>query len=186
MVKLHGSAFNGCANLTKVTLNDGLRYVDSDAFADCPVLAFNVYDNAKYLGSESNPYLLLVKAFNQSITSCLIHEDTVIIGGSAFYECGQLTSIVIPDSVVTIEDCAFWNCRKLREVTIGNGVALISYYAFAGCDELEYAYVNTSGWYRVFPEELTYGSNTNLSGNPEGAADALHYYYYDEYFKRKV
>ncbi len=186
MVKLHGGAFNDCANLTKVTLNDGLRYSDGGAFDGCTSLQFTVYDNAKYLGSESNPYLLLVKALNQSITSCLIHEDTVIIGGSAFYECGQLTSIVIPDSVVTIEDCAFWNCRKLREVTIGDGVTLISYYAFAGCDELDYAYVNTSGWYRVYPEELTYGSNTNLSGNPEGAADALRYYYYDEYFKRRV
>ena len=99
-------------------------------------LQFNAYDNALYLGNAENPYLVLVKAKNQSITSCMISEKTKVICAYAFSGCTRLTSITIPDSVTNIGSSAFWGCTELTNVTIPDSVTSIGSYAFLSCTGL--------------------------------------------------
>ena len=129
-------AFFNCTDLTSVTIGNGVTSIGKSAFSGCNNLLYNEYDNAYYLGNANNPYVVLIKARDTSVTSCLIHTDTRVIYGSAFDGRTGLTSIAIPNSVTCIGKYAFSGCTGLTSVTIGNGVKSIGEYAFNGCSQL--------------------------------------------------
>ena len=128
-------SFGYCNNLTSVTIPDSVSYV-GDAFYGCENLSYNEQGNALYLGNASNPYLVLMKAKDRSITSVSINNKTKIIYEDAFWYCRELTSVVIPSSVTSIGESAFYYCTKLTEITIPSGVTKIEYGTFGGCSAL--------------------------------------------------
>ena len=174
-------AFFNCTGLKDITLPDSLIYVGKSAFSNCS-LNYNLYDQAYYLGSSTNRYMLLVKAKNQLIESCKINDGTkfvasgafsncvklkdvsvpnsvVYIGANAFEKCSGLTSVVIPDSVTSIGEYAFYNCSGLTSVTIGNGINNIGESAFSGCSNINKVSINDiNSWFNV--------SLANVMSNP--------------------
>ncbi len=130
------SAFSGCSKLTTITIPNSIKSIGNYAFDNCTNLTYAEYDNAYYLGNESNPYLVLVKAKDNSIESCTINENTKIIYYRAFYRCESLTDISIPNNVTAIGDYAFYECTNLANVAIGTGVQSIGSYSFYECTSL--------------------------------------------------
>ena len=110
------SAFEDCDSLTSVTMGNSVTTIGDWAFYSCASLTYNVYDNGRYLGNRTNPYVALVDTTSTSITSYTIHPDTKIIGEYAFSGCASLTRVTIPDSVTTIGNKAFSYCRSLTSV----------------------------------------------------------------------
>ncbi len=129
-------AFAERDGLATIILPDSIEFIGINVFDDSPNLAFNTYGGAQYLGSESNPYLVLVKAETQDILSCEVHEMTRLISGYAFSECKKMQTITIPDSVSFIGVGAFNQCSALTEITIPDGVAEIKDYTFYYCKKL--------------------------------------------------
>ncbi len=128
-------AFFGCTALTSVTLGSGMINIGQNAFNGCNSLTYNEYDNAKYLGTATNPYFALIKATNTSITECIIHEDTKLIAYGAFADC-RIANIEIPDGVTSVSDNAFYRCTSLASVKIPNSVTSIGANAFYRCTSL--------------------------------------------------
>ncbi|MGM9972298.1 MAG: leucine-rich repeat protein, partial [Anaeroplasmataceae bacterium] len=128
--------FYGFKNVTSITIPNSVTSIGSFAFEGCTSLTYNEYDNAYYLGNETNPYMVLVKAKSTAITSCEINENTNIICDSAFYNCSKLTSITISSSVTSIGSYAFSGCSSLESITIPAGVTSIGSYTFYGCSSL--------------------------------------------------
>ena len=118
-----------------MTIPDSVTKIGYDAFKDCYSL-YTEYEFCNYVGSDDNPYAVLVEVTNKNMSGYTIHEDTKHIAPYVFENCSRLSSITIPDSVITIGDRAFGACKNLTSVTIGNGVKRICNYAFYDCTSL--------------------------------------------------
>ncbi len=135
LIELGNNAFSYCSSLTKVVLPNTLQLYDR-AFVSCNKLQYNKYDNAQYLGSLSNPYIILVKAVDKTITSCKISDRTKFIGVDAFFQCRELKSIAIPDGVIEICYNAFSSCSALASFSIPKSVVRIGNRPLAFCKGL--------------------------------------------------
>ena len=122
-------ALNSAYNLTGISIPDGVIFIGGDNFymEDVP---YTVYENAKYLGNETNPYVVLVEATTNIIGECKIHPDTKVIYDNAFDGCTEMTSVRLPSGLVAIGARAFRQCR-LETVTIPASVINIDPAAFA-------------------------------------------------------
>ena len=143
-------AFANCLHLTSISIPPNVTFIPRNTFESCSMLTGNnEYDNASYLGNESNPYLVLLRAKNTNITSCEINASTKAITSYAFSSCKSLTSVTISDSVTEIGRNAFWWCEKLTSVTIPASVTYIDKDAFYECGSLtSVTFKNTNNWYR--------------------------------------
>lgn len=131
------SAFCNCTGLQNITLPDSVTIIGYDAFYGCANLEFNEYENAKYLGSTTNPYMYLVEAMSANSTEFTIHRNTKIIGYDAFAHCTSLQRITIPEGVTTIGVSAFYNCTSLQSIDLPEGVTTIGTSAFYNCTSLQ-------------------------------------------------
>ena len=137
LTHINEGAFMYNSSLVSVTIPDSVIEIGAHVFEGCNRLVYNVYDNGYYLGNESNPYRVFVKAGNTNIDYCAIHEDTAIIADDAFLGCARLTSIDIPKGVISIGRAAFMDCTSLVSIEIPDGVTSIGMYAFYNCSSLE-------------------------------------------------
>ncbi len=130
-------AFSGCTGLTSVIIPDSIKSIGDYAFDGCKSLVYNEYDNACYLGNCDNPYLVLVKAMDESITSCEINANTRFIYSEAFKGCSELANVIMSNSITSIGNNAFSGCANLKGITIPSSVTSIGYDAFYGCLSIE-------------------------------------------------
>ena len=161
-----GSAFLGCTELGAIDLNSDLMHIDDRAFASCSklesvyvqgglVLGADVFDetplpitqyaNGSYLGTELNPYMILIgydvpDSFEK--IDVILHRDTATITGNAFREIAEdsrFTEIVIPSGIGSLGDEVFIGCKYLKKVvfTAGNSMISIGNRAFYRCEALE-------------------------------------------------
>lgn len=127
-IKIGDKGFGSCSALKTVSILGSIDSMSYTAFDNCSAFEFNEYDNAYYVGNESNPYMCLVKAKNQTIDSCSINEQCKYICDYAFNGCTSLVEVNIPASVSKTGTYIFNGCDALESVnyrgTIDSWLAL--------------------------------------------------------------
>ena len=163
VTNIGSGAFEYCIGLTSVTIGNGVTSIGEGAFLGTAWYN-NQPDGLVYAGKVAYRY----KGTMPLGTEIVIKEGTLVIAGSAFWNCSDLTSITIPESVTSISQFAFSGCSGLKSVTIPNSVTNIGYSAFSGCTGLtsvtigngvtsigEGAFLGTA-WYNNQPDGLVY------------------------------
>lgn len=87
------AAFRDCQYLTKITLADSVKVINGTSFAGCEELEYNESENGLYLGTEDNPYMVLVGLDVTSKEDFTLNKDTKIIADTAFAGCTVLKDI---------------------------------------------------------------------------------------------
>ena len=126
-------AFSKNDSIVKISIPSSVINIGYNAFPESSKLEFNVYEGAKYLGNEENPYHALIEFTDTAISSPVIHEETRVISAGACMKINaqNFKKIVIPDSVVSVCDAAFEMCSNVHTLVIGNGVETIGNSAFS-------------------------------------------------------
>ena len=138
------NGFNGCLSVTSVVIPNSVVFINRDAFYNSNISNYNEYDNAYYLGNTENPYLVLIEAKSEDITTCTINENCKFIYDNAFNNCTLLTSITLPDSVISIGKMAFQACIALKNIKLSNNLSYIGESAFKVCRQLTSIVIPTS------------------------------------------
>ena len=133
--------------LRNITIPNNITKIGTDAFSYCKSLKYNEYGNCLYLGNEENPYLVLVKAKDESITEATISNNTKFIMNNAFRYCKSLQNIAIPNSVIAIGYSAFYGCIFLQSITIPSSVSSIGECVFSNCSSLTTIIVDKNNKY---------------------------------------
>jgi hypothetical protein len=123
-------AFNGCTSLTSIEIPNSIISIGQAAFSGCTSLSsIEIPNSVISIGQAAF-------ADCTSLTSVTIPNSVTSIGIVAFGGCTGLTSVTIPNSVTSIGNRAFLSCTSLTSVTIGSGVTSIGWSAFEDCSGL--------------------------------------------------
>ena len=133
---LGNSLFSGCLKLKNLTLHDGIKEVGEDAFGGCTELLTNEENGLVYLGTATNPYLILMDVTDRGITAITPNESTRIIAPGALAGCVALTQLTLPEGLLAISPYAFSGCIALNALTIPAGVTVLGNYALQDCTAL--------------------------------------------------
>lgn len=114
--KIGNRAFDGCYNLTNITIADTVTSIGENAFYNC-----------------------------SSLKSITIPKSVKTIGPHAFSYCRALTNVTFEDDgVTTIEGWAFYGCTSLVSVKLPNTLKILQKDVFQDCDALESLYLPKS------------------------------------------
>ncbi|HEY5570918.1 MAG TPA: leucine-rich repeat domain-containing protein [Bacteroidales bacterium] len=160
------SAFDGCQDLTSITLPSSILTIGDWAFAGCISLLQIVVDedhpfftvkngalfdkevhrliaypsgrDGKYYSIPESVTTIGVAAFDScdNIASIILPNGLTTIENHAFGGCYRLYDIVLPPNLISIGKYAFYRCCSLRSVVIPSGVSLVDNYTFRECDNL--------------------------------------------------
>ena len=133
------SAFRDCSSLTSITIPNSVTSIGAVAFEGCSKLtSVHITDIAAWCSSSisSNSLNHAHHLFlgNKEIKNLVIPDGVTSIGN--FGGCNEITSVTIPNSVKTIRESAFSGCSGLTSITIPNSVTSIGNSAFNGCSSL--------------------------------------------------
>lgn len=116
LVTIGQNAFGHCQSLTELILPESATSLGAYAFIDLHKDAYHYIGAAKYIGTEKNPYLVLVSFDNNEAASYKIADTTEYIMAYAFADCTKMTDISLPKSLKQIQEAAFYNCDSLATV----------------------------------------------------------------------
>lgn len=170
--------FDGCINLSELTLNEGITTIGLGAFRNCIslkgdfVIPNTVTQNTQkawpaiganaFTGTSVNivwgdaPRVTQLNGFQGWLgTHFEIPSNVVHIVGGCFEGAVNLQSIVVPDSVIYLGASTFRGCTSLRYAEISNSVYQTHAYLFADCTSLEYVLFKMSNFWYVENDTFT-------------------------------
>ena len=152
--------FDGCADLTSVTLPAGLLTMGSYTFRNCTSLASVTYAgyegeynalpvNLSVLGSNSFEScaienIIIPEALEKSSSSVFkgCSLTTVVFNAinmtttGVFKDMESLTTVIFGDKVAYLAGQTFYGCTNLQNVTLPDSIETIKYDAFRDCNAM--------------------------------------------------
>lgn len=145
VTSLGNLALSACTKLRIVTLPESLVAMGRNPFAYCKELreirvspdhpAFATIDGVLFHKGDKK---LICYPHSFTDTEYTVPKGILVIGDSAFLNCGSLTSITLPDTVTTIEASAFNTCYNVTSIRLSEGLTSIGDRAIYNCLSLTY------------------------------------------------
>ena len=107
VTSLFSSSFDGCKNLTNISLPSTLTSLGDDCFRGC-----------------------------SSLTNISLPSNLTSLGVYCFGLCSSLTSIDLPSSLTLLEEGCFYKCSALKSISLPLGITSLGVHCFEGCSSL--------------------------------------------------
>ena len=123
-------AFFGCQNLSSVSLPSNVKTIGVRSFKECTALSHVAFPAELESIKEA--------AFEacSSLTGIRLPDGLKVIGNYAFYRCSNLTSITVPASVIQFGMVTFAYCENLTQATIQCPITKLPEWTFYECGKL--------------------------------------------------
>lgn len=129
VTSIASKAFEGCTELTKVTMGSGIETIGSYAFSETGVKSITLSGSLKIIGEGAFYYT--------DLTSVTLPESLEIIRKGAFRSCHSLKTVTFGRKLQQIGDNAFWWCDKLTAANLPNSLTSLGVEAFMDCESLK-------------------------------------------------
>ena len=138
-------AFDGCNELTSITIPSSITRMSAYAFEGCSSLtAVHISDLSAWCKINIDLYCTSPLYFannlylnGEKITNLVIPDDITEIKDQTFNGCSSFASVTIPNSVTSIGRHAFKNCTGLKSIVIPQNITSIGELAFENCENIE-------------------------------------------------
>ena len=127
------NAFFGCTALTTVVLPSSLEEMTEYTFYQCTNLKTVSLDTANSKLTKIGQYSF---AYCEKLTGFDIPSSVKELEEFVFAYCSSLKKIIIPDTVEKIDISAFRECTNVTEIKIPGTVKEASEFALVGCDKV--------------------------------------------------
>ena len=127
------NAFFGCTALTTVVLPSSLEEMTEYTFYQCTNLKTVSLDTANSKLTKIGQYSF---AYCEKLTGFDIPSALKELEEGVFAHCSSLKKIIIPDTVEKIDISAFCECINVTEIKIPGTVKEASEFALFGCDKV--------------------------------------------------
>ncbi|MCR5836718.1 MAG: leucine-rich repeat domain-containing protein, partial [Lachnospiraceae bacterium] len=123
------SAFEGCEQLSEITIPKSLETVGSNGILS----SCNMLEKVKFAdGIETIPRYLCKNITSEKIKTVTVPDTVKLIGGGAFANMKNLEHVYMPDTVERINWGAFQGCENLQEINIPKNVTVIENNVYDG------------------------------------------------------
>lgn len=158
VTEIGANAFNGCGELTWISIPKSVTYIGYNAFSGCDHIDGVEIDDLEAwcnigFGSDSNPLKYAKHLYQRGKYGLeelygfiIIPEGVTTIRQFVFEGFANLTSVEIPNSVTIIGSSAFQDCVNLTSIKIPEDAKLqeIDDRAFKSCTQLTSIYIPKS------------------------------------------
>ena len=130
VTSLGASCFEGCSDLTSITIPSSVTSLGDYCFWNCSgLISITIPSSVTSLGDD---------CFSdcRGLTSITIPSSVTSLDDHCFYNCSGLTSITIPSSVTSLGVSCFYGCSGLTSITIPSSVTSLDGSCFRGCSGL--------------------------------------------------
>ncbi len=190
VIKIGDNAFNGCYDVTSITIPISVKSIGYQAFA-CGITSIEIPSSVTNIGYQafyksrlrsiivpSSVTEIGYQAFFCDNITYLNYNACVALNSSDFNFSYDLKEVIIGDEVPCINNNVFSGCSNLTSLTIGKSVSRIGDSAFSGCSGLvsleipnsvthigANAFSNCKGLqYLTIPSSVEYIGNNAFSG----------------------
>ena len=166
VTKIGDRAFDNCAELISVKLNDSISSIGYSAFKGCKNLKkISIPETVEKIGND---------AFSgcSSLKEITIPNGITSIPDNCFNGCTSLESIIIPESIDTIGMNAFFGGNKITKIFIPEGLNKLGSFAFGTVINDDFGTVYYGGteeeWEALKKKQSISVSNNNYTSKLNG------------------
>ena len=153
-----GHIFEGCTNLTEITVPEGMTEIPSYGFCGSDYLTV-IYLPESLTIINNHTFYNCKRLINVQIP-----DGITSIGKSAFCYCTALENVILPESIIELALYSFYECKSLKTIRLPNSIEKIGYQAFADCTEL--TEINIPIGWKECPSSSTAGTlSTDYCGH---------------------
>ena len=114
LVEIGKNTFNGCKNVSYISIPYGVKRIGNSAFYNCTSLKKVDFPDTV---SELGDYAISATGIEEIDLS---DTNISIMGYSIFEDCELLRNVILPDILKEIDENSFSNCPKLKELDFSN------------------------------------------------------------------
>ena len=131
-------AFYGCDDVTSITLPEGLRIIENNAFESMNGLTEIVIpESVTHIGEWSFSDC-------ENLKKVVLPSQLKYLPADMLESCGELEEVEIPKGVKIIGDGCFGACVKLKNILLPEGLEKIESRAFQFCETLKNIHIPSS------------------------------------------